>query len=222
MHEGPPLAPVRRVKPRLRGVSHQWASVVAPFGWAWLVFMAQTSRAATAAFVYGGSLAILFVVSAVYHRPMWTPAARRLLRRLDHASIFILIAGTYTPICMLVLDEGKGTALLWTVWIAAAAGIAKSVLWVHAPRVVTAAVYVAFGWAALPLMPIARAEIGASGLALLAAGGLIYSAGAVVYAFKRPDPAPTVFGYHEIFHAMVIAAALCHFAAIFEVVHAST
>jgi hemolysin III len=163
--------------------------------------------------VYGASLVTLFVVSAAYHRPTWAPRARSWMRRLDHSAIFLLIAGTYTPLCLL-LPPSTGLRLLAGVWAAAALGIVQSIVWVHAPKALVAAVYVALGWAALPVLPAMRAVLGTEAIALLAAGGAAYTIGAVVYAVRRPDPFPRVFGYHEVFHALVIVAAICHFAVV--------
>jgi hemolysin III len=133
------------------------------------------------------------------------------MRRLDHSAIFLLIAGTYTPICLL-LPARSGHPLLAIVWGGAAAGVLQSVLWVRAPKPLVAGVYVLLGWAVVPVLPALRAALGGTSLALLAAGGAAYTLGAVVYALRRPDPFPRVFGYHEVFHALVILAAVCHFA----------
>jgi hemolysin III len=206
-------------RPLLRGVSHEVAVAFAVAGWIGLVREAPGPQAAIAAAVYGLALTTQFGVSALYHRPRWGARARLIMRRLDHAAIFLLIAGTYTPFCLLVRDGG-GDALLVAVWTAAAAGMAFSVLWPFAPRWLVAALCVALGWAVVPVLPALRAAVGAGGLALLFAGGLAYSAGAMVYATRRPDPFPRVFGYHEVFHALVIAAAICHYAAVAGVVGA--
>jgi hemolysin III len=140
------------------------------------------------------------------------------MRRLDHAAIFLLIAGTYTPFCLLL--PGGGRALLAFVWAGALAGMAFSVVWPLAPKWLMAALSVALGWAVVPVLPALRTAIGTGGLALLLAGGLAYTAGAVVYATRRPDPFPRVFGYHEVFHALVVVAAVCHYVAVEGVVGA--
>jgi len=207
----------KKPKPRLRGVVHQWSSLLAVAGWVWLVAIAQTPRARVAAFVYGASITLLFVVSAVYHRPMWSPQMRARLKRLDHATIFVFIAGTYTPISLLALEPRLGVPLLAVAWAAAALGVLRVVLWPRAPRVVVAGLYVLVGWLAVPLFP-ALLALGPVGFSLMLAGGLVYSAGAAVYALKRPDPAPAVFGYHEIFHVMVTVAAVCHFVVVHQVI----
>jgi hemolysin III len=135
------------------------------------------------------------------------------MRRLDHSAIFLLIAGTYTPLCLL-LPAGTGLRLLAAVWVGAALGIVQSLLWVHAPKPLVAGIYVALGWAVLPVLPTLGAVLGTPALVLLAGGGAAYTLGAVIYATRRPDPFPKVFGYHEVFHALVIAAAACHFAVV--------
>jgi hemolysin III len=214
-----PPAAAPRDKPLLRGVSHQVASVFALAGGVALVHDAAGPRASMAAAVYGVALTAQFGVSALYHRPRWGERARLLMRRLDHAAIFLLIAGTYTPICLL-LPPGAGRALLAAVWAGAAGGIALSVAWPTAPKALVTALCVALGWAVVPVMPALRVAVGAGGLALLLAGGVAYTAGAAVYALQRPDPFPRVFGYHEVFHALVIVAAVCHYAAVASVVGA--
>jgi hemolysin III len=133
------------------------------------------------------------------------------MRRLDHAAILLLIAGTYTPFC-LVLGGKTGNALLVLIWVGAALGLLRAILWARAPRPIVAAIYVLLGWVVVPVMPSLLAVLGTPAVALLGAGGLVYTLGAVVYATKRPDPIPRILGYHEVFHAMVIAAAALHFA----------
>lgn len=198
-------------KPLLRGVSHEIAAAAALFAWGALALAAGPSRARAAANVYGASLFTLFFVSALYHRPTWAPRARLLMRRLDHSAIFVLIAGTYTPFCLL-LPPATGLPLLSIVWGGAAAGVLRAVLWVHAPKVLATAIYVLLGWAVVPMVPALRSALGAGAISLLLSGGAAYTLGAVVYATRRPDPFPRVFGYHEVFHALVVAAAACHFA----------
>jgi hemolysin III len=199
-------------------VSHEVASAFALAGGVVLVRAAEGPRAAAGAAVYAAALTGLFAISALYHRPRWGDRARLLLRRIDHAAIFLLIAGTYTPICLLLGDRGR--VLLASVWAGAAMGVALSIAWPHAPKVLLAALCVALGWAVVPVLPALRAAIGPGGLALLLAGGLAYTAGAAVYATRRPDPFPRVFGYHEVFHALVIVAAVLHYAAVAGVVGA--
>ncbi len=163
--------------------------------------------------IYALTLTGLLGVSAVYHRITWSPARRALLRRLDHAMIFLLIAGTYTPIA-LTLGTGAQVALLAAVWAGALAGVGFQLAWPTAPRWLQAVVYVALGWTAVAVLPELWRTLGGSGVALIVAGGALYSVGAAVYAARRPDPWPRVFGYHEVFHALVLAAAACHLAAV--------
>jgi hemolysin III len=203
-----------RVKPRLRGVSHFWAFFVALVAGGVLVAAAPDGRATLAAAIYATSLAALFGISALYHRVDWRPAARRWMRRLDHSAIFLLIAGTVTPFALLVLEGTLATALLIAVWTGAAAGIVVELFWFDAPKWVTAIVYLGVGWIGAIGYPAIIAEAGIAAGALIAIGGVLYTAGAVIYARQRPDPNPAVFGYHEIFHALVIAAAAAHFAAV--------
>jgi len=202
-------------KPRLRGVSHQWAFFVSIFTGAVLILLAPNGEAMMAAGIYAVSVMALFGTSALYHRINWRSlSARRWMRRLDHSMIFVLIAGTYTPFAVLALDGEIATAILIVVWSGALAGVVLQLCWVDAPRLLSAIVYVAMGWVALAAFPQMIDKIGITGTALVAAGGILYSVGAGIYAFKRPNPAPKVFGYHEIFHALVILAAALHYAVV--------
>ena len=205
------------MKPRLRGVSHQYAFYVALAAAAALVVLARGARggeARVAALVYGLSLSAMFGASALYHRIDWSPGPHAWLRRLDHSMIFVLVAGTYTPFAVLVLAPALGWTVLAVVWGGALAGVVISLLWIDAPRWLTALLYVALGWVSIVVMPQLWDRAGVLAVALLATGGLLYTAGAVVYARRRPDPVPRVFGYHEVFHVLVIAAAAVHFAAV--------
>jgi hemolysin III len=211
--EALPRAPIP--KPRLRGVSHQWAFFVSLVTGAALVIAAPSGKATFAAAVYSVSVAALFGTSALYHRITWaSQAARRWMRRLDHSMIFLLIAGTYTPFALLALDGTLASVILALVWGGAVAGILLKLVWIDAPKGVVAAVYVILGWVAVAAFPDLIDQIGIGGVAMVAAGGVLYTLGALVYAFKRPDPSPTVFGYHEVFHALVIAAAALQYAVI--------
>jgi hemolysin III len=209
----------RRPKPLLRGVSHEVAAVAAVAGWVALVLVAPGPRARVAALVYGACLVALFAASALYHRPNWSPRPYQWMRRIDHSAIFLLIAGTYTPICLL-LGDGRARLTLALVWAAAALGIALALAWPAAPKVLRTVVYVALGWVAVPLVPALWAALGPRGVLLLAAGGALYTVGAVIYATRHPDPFPRVFGYHEVFHALVVVAAALHFAVAVGVVRA--
>jgi hemolysin III len=209
------MTSLANVKPRLRGVLHQWAFFVSVIAGAVLVIVAPAGRATLATGIYAVTVAGLFGVSAVYHRVDWaSETARRWMRRLDHSMIFCLIAGTYTPFALLALDGGLATAILIAVWAGAFGGIVLNLVWIDAPKWVTALVYVALGWVAVIAFPELISALGVLPTALIAVGGLFYTLGAIVYARRRPDPAPAVFGYHEIFHALVIAAAALQYSVI--------
>jgi hemolysin III len=207
-------APEILLKPRLRGVSHQWAALVAVVLLVPLALTAQGGRARLAALVYGVAVCGLFGVSALYHRHDWGPRARAWMRRADHSMIFVFIAATYTPVALLVLHGTLATVILAVVWGGAAGGVILNLLWTTAPKWVSALVYVALGWVAIAAVPQLWDGLGWLGMLGLGAGGLLYTAGAVVYARGRPDPVPQVFGYHEVFHVLVIAAAAAHYAVI--------
>jgi hemolysin III len=207
-------------KPRLRGVSHQLAALAAVPAALALVLRARQGAGRTGAIVYGASLVVLFTTSALYHRLAWRPSIRRVVARVDHSAIFVLIAGTYTPLCLLV-GPGAGHRLLAAVWTGAAVGIALVVGFTGTPRAIRAGVYVLLGWFVLPVLGVLRAALGDAGLVLLFTGGAFYTVGAVIYALRRPDPFPRTFGYHEIFHLLVVAAAACHFALVDAAVRAA-
>jgi len=208
-------APVPDLKPRLRGLSHQWAFFVSLLTGGALVVSAPTAKATVAAAVYAASVAGLFGASALYHRINWASAkARAWMRRLDHSMIFLLIAGTYTPFAVLALHGPLSTAILIAVWAGALAGIVFKLVWIAAPKAVVAAVYVVLGWVAVAAFPQLISRLGVLPTALVAAGGVLYTVGAVIYALRRPDPVPTVFGYHELFHSLVIAAAALQYAVV--------
>jgi hemolysin III len=204
-----------KVKPKLRGVIHEYAFPISVLAGALLVAFAADGRARLALGIYAISLSALLGTSALYHRVNWQrPGARRWMRRLDHSMIFLLIAGTFTPFAVLVLDGPLADAVLIAVWAGAAAGVIIELIWVDAPKWVSAIVYVAVGSIGAFAIPAIVVEAGIGAGLLIAAGGAMYTAGAVIYALGRPDPSPTVFGYHEIFHVLVVAAAASHFAAI--------
>jgi hemolysin III len=204
-------------KPKLRGVSHELAFFAALGAGAVLIALAPP-RAVLAAAVYAVSLAAMLGTSALYHRPHWSKGPRRWMRRADHAAIFVLIAGTYTPFTLLIPEHGA--AMLALAWGGAALGILQSFFWVTAPRPLVAALYIALGWAVVVFWPALHVALGTPGLTVFIAGGVLYSIGAVVYAARKPDPAPAVFGYHEIFHVFVVAAAVCHFGVVVAVIRA--
>jgi hemolysin III len=202
------------LKPRLRGVLHQYSFFVSLVLGSALVILAPDGRARVAAAIYAFAVSALLGTSALYHRVTWRPRARMWMRRLDHSMIFVLIAGTYTPFSLLVLHGTLASAILIVVWAGALGGIVLNLIWVSAPKWLTATVYVALGWVAVAAMPALTRELGPIGVALIMFGGLLYTAGAVIYAMGRPNPAPATFGYHEIFHVLVVAAAAAHFAVV--------
>lgn len=202
------------VRPRLRGVIHHYAFYASLLAGGLLVGLAPTGRRLWASVVYAASLSALLGVSALYHRITWSPSVRRWMGRLDHSMIHLLIAGTYTPFGMLALSDTLAAFLLRVAWGGAAAGIAMHVFWLDAPKWLSACVYVGMGWVGIAAMPSLAAQAGWTPMVLLLAGGLVYSAGALVYALRRPDPAPMVFGYHEVFHSLVVVAALVHYVAV--------
>lgn len=206
---------IAKVKPRMRGVSHEYAFFVSLVLGIGLILLAKGGEARVAVAIYAASLSALFGVSALYHRVDWQrPGARRWMRRLDHAMIFFLIAGTVTPFALLVMEGPLATALLIAVWSGALAGTIVELVWVDHPKWVAAIVYIAVGMIGAIGFPAIVAEAGIVAGLLIAAGGALYATGAIVYAAGRPDPSPAVFGYHEIFHVLVIAAAAAHFTAI--------
>jgi len=202
------------VKPRLRGVFHQYAFFVSLAAGGALVIGASSGRARLAAGVYALAVSALLGTSALYHRINWQPTARRWMRRLDHSMIFVLIAGTYTPVALLALHGTLAKVILVILWIGALGGAIFKLLWIDAPKPLLAAVYVALGLVTAAVFGELPAAIGWLAVSGLVAGGALYIAGAVVYASGRPNPWPKVFGYHEIFHVLVIAAAALHYAVI--------
>jgi hemolysin III len=201
-------------RPRFRGVSHRIAFFLTLPLAVLLALEVDTSAGRLAAIAFGTSVAVMFGASALYHTVTWTEAKRRWLRRLDHAGIYALIAGTYTPVGLLVLTGNWRLAVLGIVWVGAATAIALKFLWVDGPKWLSAAIGVALGWVAVVVFPQIIDRVGVAGSLLVLAGGIAYTAGAVVYALRRPDPFPTVFGYHEVFHALVIVAVACQYSAI--------
>jgi hemolysin III len=203
------------VKPKLRGVSHKWAFFASLLLGAALILLARTPKATLAVGIYAVSLSALFGTSALYHRVEWSrPSRRQWMRRLDHSMIFFLIAGTYTPFALLVLHGTLAMAILAVVWIGAVAGAIVEMVWIDHPKWASALIYLALGWVAVAAFPELWTAMGVAGTLLVAFGGLLYTAGAVVYATQRPNPNPAVFGYHEVFHLFVIVAAVVQYAAI--------
>lgn len=200
-----PLA--EKVKPKLRGVFHEYAFYVSLLAGALLVIAAvETTRTLVAALVFAVSVSALLGVSALYHRVNWRPTPRKWLRRLDHSMIFLLIAGTYTPFALLVLDGKLAQTLLIVVWAAAMAGSIAELLLADASKWIMAIVCVSLGWVSIVAVPDIARELGLTPTVLLAVGGLAYTAGAIVYATQKPNPTPKTFGYHEVFHVLVVIA----------------
>ncbi|MDX6685195.1 MAG: hemolysin [Baekduia sp.] len=202
------------IKPLLRGVTHAYAFWAALGAAIVLTIMVPAGTPRLAAVVYGAGLCGLFAASGTYHRWRWNPRWRPVLRRIDHSTIFVFIAATYTPVALLVMHGTLRWVILAAVWAGAIGGVILSVAWITAPRVLSAACYLALGWVSAFALPQMIQHLDLAPLILLAAGGVLYTLGAVVYATKRPDPWPRVFGFHEVFHALVIAAAVVQFVAL--------
>ena len=202
-----------RVKPRLRGVFHEGGFYAAILLAVPLALMAEPGRGRLSAIVFSACLAGCFGASALYHRPTWQPVARSWFARLDHAGIYLLIAGTYTPIGLIIMSRAWAIPVLSVVYAGAAAAILLKLFWVKAPKVLSAILGLALGWVGVVAYS-QIGKIGAAGIALILMGGFFYTVGAVVYARRRPDPVPAVLGYHELFHICTLGAAACHWAAI--------
>jgi hemolysin III len=211
---------VERVRPRWRGRLHLAASVVSvPAGVA-LCAAAGSSSARLAAGVYSLTVSGVFGVSAAFHMVAWSPAGRRRMDRLDRAMIYLQIGGTYTPVSLLALGRGLAIGVLAVVWAGALAG-AVLVLWRGNIRVVGLVIYMLLGWPSVVVLPFALASVHALGVALLLAGGVLYTAGAIMLVSRWPDPSPTVFGYHEVWHVLTIVAGACHWTVVWLLVSAS-
>jgi hemolysin III len=208
------VSPPAPLRPSLRGVSHQYAFFVSIACGVGLILAASGGRARVAASIYAVAVSALLGTSALYHRVTWRPRARRWMKRLDHSMIFVLIAGTYTPVALLALKGSLATTILIVLWAGALGGAVFKLAWIDAPKWLFAVVYVLLGLVTGAVFGELPAAIGWLGVAGLMTGGLLYVIGAVVYTSGRPNPWPTVFGYHEIFHALVIAAAGLHYAVI--------
>jgi hemolysin III len=212
-----PPQPIPALRPRLRGWLHFWSFFVSVASGGALIAVSATVsvKAAAATTVYAVTVLGLFGVSALYHRRAWTsPRARTWMKRLDHSMIFVFIAGTYTPFALLAMPPVTGRVVLAVVWGGALLGVTLKLAWPHAPRWVGVPVYIALGWVAVFVLPDLLHHAGVAALVLLLAGGLLYTAGAVFYATRWPDPWPRTFGYHEFFHAATVLAAACHYVAI--------
>jgi hemolysin III len=214
MVDGTSAPVVANVKPLLRGVLHEAAFFVALVAGVLLIIYADGVRASAAAAIFAASVVVMLGASTLYHRVNWSLRARPWMRRVDHAGIYLLIAGTYTPVGLLTLRGTTREVVLGIVWGGAAAAILMKFVWVSAPKWLSAATGIALGWAGVAAMPQVARYAGATAVVLLAIGGLAYTVGAVVYASRRPDPVPAVFGYHEVFHALTLVAVTCQYVAI--------
>jgi len=210
------------VKPKLRGFPTLIGLLLIAPVVALLMVEAPAGAARAATAIYGASLAALLGISALYHIPMWGERARAWMRRLDHSAIFLLIAGTYTPPCLLVLDGVDSTLLLVVVWVGAALGIAIALLWPDAPRLVNAVLAIALGWMMIPFGSAIMGALEGIDLFLLFLGGGMYSFGALAYVRRWPNPWPRFYGYHEVFHTLVVLAGVAHFAVMWRLVTGAT
>ena len=202
-----------RVKPRLRGVFHELGFYAAVGVGVALVLTAEAGRARVSAAVFSSCVAACFGASALYHRPTWRPNVRAWLARLDHGGVYLLIAGTYAPFGLLVMSTAWAVPVLSVVWGGALLAILLKFVWVQAPKWLSAIIGIGLGWVAAAAFP-QLLKVQPLGILLVIAGGLLYTAGAVVYARRRPDPVPHVFGYHELFHVLTLGGVTCHYAAI--------
>jgi hemolysin III len=218
------MKPADLGKPRLRGRLHQYAFFVALTCGAVLCSIAASRPGIgplVACSIYSFTVCGLFGTSALYHRRIWGERGFQIMRRADHSMIFVFIAGTYTPFCVLLLGHTRATLMLTLIWGGALGGVALKSIWPHLPRWAGAPLYLGLGWGGVAILPDILHTGGVAALALLAAGGVIYSVGAMFYALRRPNPWPTVFGHHEFFHACTLVAALSHHIAVYFALYAS-
>jgi hemolysin III len=207
------------MKPRMRGWLHGAMFPVSVLAGVMLVATAPDRPSRISSAIFAASAVMLFGVSAMLHLGSWSPRSEGLLRRLDHANIYLIIAGTYTPFAVLALPRTQGRVLLMIVWTGALAGAAFRLLWTGAPRWLTTALYVVVGWVAVFFLPGLIDGAGVPVVVLIGIGGVLYTLGAVVYATRRPDPSPATFGFHEVFHLLTVAAFTTHYVAVWLVVH---
>lgn len=209
---------IAKVKPLLRGHFHQAAFFFFLGACTMLIFSSKNQLSFIASVIYGVCVITLFGVSASYHRPTWGPAMRNKMKRLDHAAIFLLIAGTCTPVSLLGMDSEGGKHFLILIWTVTALGVLQTLFWLSAPRWLNGILYIVVGWLVTPYVPNIYNTLGFGKVLLLFIGGVIYSLGAVIYILKRPNPYPMVFGYHEIFHLFTIVAAIFHLVVVSQLV----
>jgi hemolysin III len=209
---------VTLIQPTLRGVSHHIMFFVSIFACALLIYQSNNSTEVISTSVYSIGILSMFGFSALYHRKRATAEIKKYLRKLDHSGIFLMIAGTFTPICLLALPKESGLNLLIIIWSVAAIGIIQAIFFSKIHRILRAAIYLAAGWVALPFIPILIASLSAIKIILVVTGGIVYTVGAAAYGFRFPKLAPDTFGFHEFFHILVIVAAILHFIAIYSLV----
>lgn len=220
MSRAPASLPEPLVKPLLRGWLHFVCFFLAVPAAVLVVALATSARGRVGALVYAVGLVALFGVSGSYHRGRWSDARRRFMQKLDHGTIFVMIAGSYTPLCLLVLRGWVAWAMLVLSWAMAASGFVLAFTDSRATRVARGTLYIVMGWASLVAAPQLLRHLSLAELVLIAVGGVLFTVGAVFLATRWPDPAPRIFGYHEVWHLLVVAAVVCHFVAIASVVHA--
>jgi hemolysin III len=210
-------------RPRMRGWLHLFAFFGAIVAGAVLIPLAsvQGPRAGFSVAVYCLTICGLFGISALYHRRRWSPRGWKIMKRLDHSMIFLFIAGTYTPFALLAVDQPLGYWILVLVWAGAIAGVSLKLTWPQAPRWLGVPLYIGLGWVAVFILTDILHIAGVASLVLLATGGVLYTLGGIAYGIKKPNPWPGVFGYHEVFHAMTIVAAICHYIAVYFAVYNS-
>jgi|SRR4051794_8814607 hemolysin III len=217
-----PTAPADPLPPHLRGWLHLICFVLSVPAGALVVASADSGRGRLAGLVYAIGMTAMFGVSATYHRRTWSPAGRRRIRRLDHGTIFVMIAGSYTPLCVLALRGTTGTVVLTAVWLGAGAGFVLALTGIAEKAVIGLLCYIGLGWGMVLALPELSRQLSGGQIALLVVGGIIYTAGGVVLGTHRPNPSPVWFGYHEVWHGMVALACLCHYVTILSVVRGAT
>ena len=205
-------------KPLLRGYFHEWMFFISIGACIPLINNSTNSTELIATIVYSIGIFMMFGFSALYHRVNWRPEVLKIMRRLDHSSIFIMIAGSFTPICLLVLPENLGLQLLVIMWVVAGIGILQTFIFTNAPRMIRAGIYLIAGYIAIPYLSVLSSVMGFTNFSLTLAGGTIYSVGAISYGLKFPDFSPKYFGYHEFFHVLISLAAILHFIVIYSLI----
>ena len=205
-------------KPLLRGYFHEWMFFISIGACIPLINNSTNSTELIATIVYSIGIFMMFGFSALYHRVNWRPEVLKIMRRLDHSSIFIMIAGSFTPICLLVLPENLGLQLLVIMWVVAGIGILQTFIFTNAPRMIRAGIYLIAGYIAIPYLSVLSSVMGFTNFSLTVAGGTIYSVGAISYGLKFPDFSPKYFGYHEFFHVLISLAAILHFIVIYSLI----